>query len=103
MPTQPKMYVLVRLDLSRVYSLVQGGHALSQYALEHEPLFKAWDNGTLIYLGVPHLRGLRYWKEKLEKEDKNFSVFQEPDLDNQETAIACFDLGNIFKSLGIVK
>lgn len=103
MRTLPKMYVLVRLDLSEVYRMVQGGHALSQYSLDHQTLFKVWGNGTLIYLGVPHLRALRYWAEKLSENQKVFSVFSEPDLDDQETAIACYDKGDIFKDLKIVR
>lgn len=103
MNTLPKMYVLVRLDLSEVYRMVQGGHALSQYSLDNEKLFKVWGNGTLIYLGVPHLRALRYWALRLSDVSKTYSVFSEPDLDFQETAIACYDKGDIFKELNIVK
>ena len=30
-----QMYVLVRKDLGTIYKMVQGAHALAQYALEH--------------------------------------------------------------------
>jgi hypothetical protein len=93
------MYVLVRQDLDQKYRCVQGSHAVCKYAIEHEILFKVWNNGYLIFLGVQNLKALRNWIEKLETVGKNFSVFKEPDLDNQETALACYDLGDIFKDL----
>lgn len=91
------MYVLVRLDLAESYRMVQGAHALAKYALEHESLFKSWNNSTIVFLGVRNLTVLRSWVSELN--DKQYSVFYEPDMDNQETAIACWDTGEIFKSL----
>lgn len=98
MPT-PKMYVLVRLDLSETYRIVQGSHALAQYALDNPDNFKAWNNSTIVFLGVRNLIDMRGWLNKLIVNDKVFTSFQEPDLDNQVTAIACFDTGEIFRSL----
>lgn len=95
----PKMYILVRKDLAETYRVVQGAHALAQYGLEHSDFFKVWNNGTVVFLGVNNLKSLRDWKLKLQMCKKRHSVFQEPDLDGQETAIACYDLGDIFKSL----
>ena len=98
-PKQKKMYVLVREDLSDTYRGVQGGHALSLYALEHYEKFRAWNNGDLIYLGVPNLKALRKWIRHLTKRDLTFSAFCEPDLDGHMTAIACYDTGEIFHAL----
>jgi hypothetical protein len=36
---------------------------------------------------------------KLAKTDKAYSLWREPDLDHQETAIACYDDGKIFEGL----
>jgi hypothetical protein len=44
---------------------------------------------------------IEYWAWKLERKNKKFVPFYEPDLENQLTAIACVDEGNIFKSLQI--
>jgi len=96
------MYVLVRKDLAETYRCVQGCHAVSQFALEHSGLFSIWGNQTIVFLGVSNLLALRAWNEKLTTVGKYFSVFREPDLDGQETAIACFDLGVIFKDLHLV-
>jgi len=98
----PRMYVLVRKDLSETYRCVQGTHAVAQYALEQSDLFRVWGNQTIVFLGVSNLLALRAWNEKLIAAGKHFSVFREPDLDGQETAIACFDLGDIFKDLHLV-
>lgn len=98
MPT-PRMYVLVRLDLSETYRVVQGSHAVCKYALEHYDQFKVWNNGYIVYLGVQNLIALRKWDMKLMDSSKVYSVFREPDLDNQETAIACYDDGKIFEGL----
>lgn len=98
MPT-PKMYVLVRLDLEKTYRIVQGSHALAQYALDYTPSFKEWGNSTIVYLGVRNLIELRNWKNNLTLEVKCYSSFNEPDLDEQITAIACYDTGEIFRAL----
>jgi hypothetical protein len=102
MPIQKKMYVLVRLDLSTQYGLVQASHALAQYALELPDLFKIWNNSTLVCLGVRNLIDMKTWDEKLSLMDKSYKCFFEPDLEGQLTSIACFDTGEIFKNLKIV-
>lgn len=98
-PRQPKMYVLVRRDLSETYRLVQGAHALAQYALEQPDLFCAWNNSTIVFLGVRNLMEMREWESLLAENGKRFSPFHEPDLDGHLTAIACFDLGDVFSEL----
>lgn len=95
------MYVLVRNDLNSIYKIVQGSHALAQYALSYPVLFQEWGNGTIVYLSVRNLIEMKAWKEKLKAADKIRSCFQEPDLDGQLTGIACFDTGEIFKNLKV--
>lgn len=99
MPVQPRMYVLVRRDLSDNYRMVQGKHALAQYALDEPVLFKVWNNGTIAVLGVRNLIEMKMWEQKLLAMEKRFSAFREPDLDGQLTSLACFDVGDIFASL----
>jgi len=99
MPIQKKMYVLVRNDLNSIYKIVQGSHALAQYALNYPVFFTEWGNGTIVYLGVRNLIEMKAWKEQLKAADKINSCFQEPDLDGQLTGIACYDTGEIFHSL----
>jgi len=101
-PKTPKMYVLVRLDLSETYRMVQGAHALAQYALENWGEFKSWGNGVIVFLAVRNLMELRSWKNLLEINKKSFSYFEEVDLDSSLTAIACFDTGEVFSTLKTV-
>jgi hypothetical protein len=93
------MYVLVRLDLSESYRFVQGSHALAQYSIEHHTLFLEWGNSTIVFLGVRNLKELRNFEISLEKTQKMFSYFEESDLDNQVTGIACYDTGEMFRGL----
>lgn len=53
-----KMYCLVRKDLARSYQAVQGGHAITEYFLEHG-IPEVWDNGTMIFLGVKNEDALK--------------------------------------------
>lgn len=100
---EPKMYVLTRMDLEPTYRIVQGSHALAQYSLDHSALFQKWGNQTIVYLGVWFPGNLLLWKEKLQKSGKYFSCFYEPDQEDQITAIACYDTGEIFKSLSLAR
>lgn len=99
----PKMYVLNRLDLSPRYRSVQAGHALSKYSLEQPEIFREWNNHSLIYVAVQNLIELREWVEKLQNKGMIFSVFTEPDLDDQPTAIACYNGSGIFHGLRLVE
>jgi len=96
------MYVLVRRDLDVTYRCVQGGHAISKFALDHYDKLKEWNNNTIVYLGVPNEYVLNLWVSKLEDKEKIYSCFIEPDLGDKITSIACVDTGEIFKSLRIV-
>jgi hypothetical protein len=92
------MYILVRKDLSETYRCVQGSHALAQFALEFPEEFKKWNNSTIVFLGVRNLIELKTIKGKL----MFCSVFREPDLENQETAIAFYGQNDELKNLKTV-
>jgi hypothetical protein len=96
---EPRMYIIVRRDLSETYRMVQGSHALAEYALKFPNQFKQWNNGYLIFLSVFNLNALRDLNISLCGKGVDFTTFCEPDLDNQETAIAIFDTGKLVKGL----
>jgi len=97
---QKKLYLLLRKDLGTIYSMVQAGHAIAEFALNgNTAAFKIWGNGTLVYLGVPDLQSLEFWQERLKVREKEFVCFYEPDINNELTTIACIDDGKIFKKL----
>jgi hypothetical protein len=95
------MYVLVRFDLAERYQIIQGSHALAQFALDAPTAFQMWGNSTIVYLGVRGLKDLRAWKDRLATENLCAVSFHEPDLDGQLTAIACYSTGEIFKGLKV--
>lgn len=91
-----RMFIIVRKDLDLVYRMVQGGHALAQFALEHREIFNQWNNGYLIFIEVEQLDDLRNLSAKLSFKDIEFSIFFEPDI-NEITALACYESVNVFK------
>lgn len=97
-----EMYILVRSDLNTVYSCVQGGRALAQFGLQFRDIFETWNNRTIVYLKVRNEDVLWFWDTKLTSKLIDHSIFCEPDLHNQMTAIACYCDGKIFINLPCV-
>ena len=90
-----KMYVLVRKDLSRSQQAVQGGHAVAEYLLNN--MESTWKNGTLIYLAIKNEVELIDWLKILESKSLLYSIFREPDIGNQITAVATVSDSNLFQ------
>ena len=91
-----KLYVLIDANLPLAYQGVQGGHAVAQWLLENPG--QTWNNSTLVYL-----------KANLSKEIYNldlkridYTKFQEPDLNNQVTAIALQAHDKLFSGLKLI-
>jgi len=62
-----------------------------------------WENETLVYLNVGSKFDLHKWISKIYYKDLDFSIFKEPDLDHEATAIACLtDKRNIFSNLPLL-
>lgn len=100
------MYVLVRTDLPVSSSAVQAGHAVAQYAIDFPKTYKSWNNNILIYLGVNSLYALNIWIRKLNGRGISHSIFNEPDINDEATAIACVvddDLRYVFKNLKLLQ
>ena len=106
-----KMFVLVRGDLGNPYKMVQGAHAVAQYALEEPQMFNEWNNETIVFLDVKNEDAMMKWAYGILKyTDKKYSLFFEPDLADESrgiysqlTAIACYDDGQMFKGLQVAK
>lgn len=94
-----RLYVLVSNKLPPIYGAVQGGHAIAQWMLEHSDNLY-WKNETVVYLSCnieKMLRRLRGF---------DISIFREPDLNNQITAIAVVqnpDNERLFKPLKLLR
>jgi hypothetical protein len=116
-----RLYILTRNDLGNVYKkddnetlfdpsyqAVQGAHAVAQFMMDYPD--NEWKNGYLIFLAVEDEGELYEWLGELnyqngmKSSDKKMpiSIFKEPDLDNQLTAIAVYTNGRMFKKLPIM-
>lgn len=84
------MIVVSRRDLSPAVQSVQSGHALADFCIQHSEIANSWHKNSnyLVYLSVEDEESLHRLIAKLQSRDITMSVFQEPDLDNQITAIA---------------
>ena len=96
---EPRMYVIIRGDLHPTYAMVQGSHALIEFALDYPEKFKRWKNEYLIFLKVWNLNALVDFGCELAKNKYDFSYFKEPDLQGQITAIAIYDNGKAVDGL----
>jgi len=92
-----RLYVLISNELNPIYGCVQGGHAVAQWMLDHPN--QDWNNSYLIYLSAE----VDKWKDKLDYLNVDYTKFDEPDLDNQTTALAILGNDKLFKKLNLVK
>ena len=87
------------------YQAVQGAHAVAQFMMDYPD--NEWKNGYLIFLAVENEAELHEWLGELNYQNETkssdkkmpLSIFKEPDLDNQLTAIAVYTNGRMFKKL----
>lgn len=64
-------------------------HALHEFIEEHPAIYKEWlSNPYIGFLSVQDEQELFQLRDKLTQKGINVSSFNEPDLDNQLTAIA---------------
>ena len=94
-----RLYILVRKDLSGSSPAIQAGHAVAAYLLSKP---NTWANTTLIYLGIDSGEELQKWANKLSFKEHDWIGFEEPDLDNELTAIATISDGKIFSNLKLL-
>ena len=95
----PKLYVLVRDEFRAAYCAAQAIHAVALFFKDQQKSFEAWNNSTVVVLGVRYPRGLSEWRDRLFAEGIPHSVWREPDQNDQITAIACYHTGELFKGL----
>lgn len=83
-----KLTTIVRKDLSDGYRVVQTAHAVANFAIEHTTQFKAWQLGS-NYLCCLEASEFRIYRliDKLEELKIKYTVFTEPDIGDEMTAI----------------
>jgi hypothetical protein len=76
--------------LSPGYQGVQSQHAAIQFVMEHPEIGSVWfgNSNYLGWLSVANEQELCQLIERARQLDIKISVFREPDIDNQITAIA---------------
>lgn len=69
---------------------MQTAHAVADFAIEHSEQFKAWQKGSnyLCCLCVETEESIKGLIEELKFFNIKHTVFKEPDIDNQITAVA---------------
>lgn len=84
------MVVVSRQDLPLSYQAVQSGHALADFILEHPEIAKTWHklSNYLVYLSTSNEDELIKLIQLAESKGIVYTIFREPDLDNQITAVA---------------
>ncbi len=85
-----KLYVITRADLEPGYQAVQSMHALRQFTAEHPEIDRIWFEQS-NYLGLLSVKNEEELNRLIEQAAENgihHSIFREPDIDNQITAIA---------------
>jgi len=99
-----RIYTITRKDISIGQKLVQSNHASTQYLIDHSPHTEGkWNNGSIICLELGNEKSLKRWIKKLEENNIKYSLFREPDMDHEITAIAALHTGEIFHGIPLIK
>jgi peptidyl-tRNA hydrolase len=95
-----KLTLVVRGDLSKAQQAVQAAHAARQFVEDYPALEREWfhNSNTLALLTVPDEKALLRLLEKAEDRGTRVSLFREPDIHNQLTAI-CIEPGPTARKL----
>lgn len=90
MKPQDKLFLITRQDLSPGYQAVQSCHALRQFTAEHPEKDLEWftTSNYLALLSVKNEHELRKLFIDAKESGLKCSGFEEPDVDNELTAIA---------------
>lgn len=85
-----KLIVITRRDLTPGYQAVQAAHAAIEFQHEHPEIAKNWNTHSkyLVFLTVENEEALKFYLEKIKYKDLKHTIFREPDIDDQITAVA---------------
>lgn len=85
-----KFPVIVRSDIPTEHQAVQISHAALQFQHQHSDIAKLWHDtdNRLVFLSVKNEEAILELKEKAAKLNIPYSLFLEPDMGHQYTAIA---------------
>ena len=85
-----KLYVVTRKDLFPGAQIAQAIHAITEFGFEHPDVYSNWHSASnyICVLSAKNENELLSLIDRLIKKGIKFSIFREPDLDNEITAIA---------------
>lgn len=99
-----RIYTITRKDITFGQKVVQSNHASNQYLIDHSPHLEGkWNNGSIICLELGSEKSLKRWIKKLENMDIKFSIFREPDMNHEITAISALHQGDIFYGIPLIQ
>lgn len=100
MQIHSKLFVVTRRDISPGYQAVQAAHASIEFQHEHPQIAKEWNTNSkyLVFLTVENEEALQRLLEKIQIRDIKYSVFFEPDIGNQLTAV-CLEPGQVSEKI----
>ena len=84
------MYIVTRQDLHPGYQIVQTAHAVAEFVLDHPHIARQWrdESQYMVALSVKDESELHALAEKASTLTIPTSVFHEPDIGNEVTAVA---------------
>ncbi len=85
-----KLYIVTRQDLRPGSQIAQALHAFREFIADHSELENDWykNSNYIAILAAKNEEELVKLIQRMEKKKIRFSVFREPDLDNEITAVA---------------
>lgn len=93
----PKVVVVTRIDLPNPGAFIaQSLHSAFEFSLNHHQITKNWHDTSnyIACLEVPNELELMNLVKKLEKNNVKYSLFREPDYNNEATSI-CIEPGEL--------
>jgi hypothetical protein len=95
----PKLVTVTRTDLPEGYQAVQSTHAAIDFVFEHPTRAGPWhkNSNTLVMLTVKDTKGLIHLMRKCDYLSLAYTVFREPDIGNQITAICMEPHPEVYK------
>jgi len=85
-----KLYIIVRADLSPGARAAQACHASNAFLFAHPEAARSWsrDSNNLVCLEIADEAALLALADKAAQLSIPYTLFHEPDFDNQATAVA---------------
>lgn len=96
---QPKLVTVTRTDIPEGYQAVQSTHAAIDFVFEHPTRAGPWhkSSNTLVMLTVRDTKSLLHLIRKCDYLSLAYTVFREPDIGNQITAICMEPHPEVYK------